>query len=315
MRLGRYATRLFITYSVRAHRDDSNDHQGDFVSCSPRRYRCDHNGPTTVERVRVLVTNDDGVEAPGLHALTIALHAAGHDVFVVAPSGERSGSGAAIGRLHRAGPIAWKAVQWPDLPDVAVHSVDVPPAAAVYAGAFGAFGAAPDVVASGVNPGLNYGHLVLHSGTVGAALTASVIGIPAVAVSIGWSDDEQLWPTAATLAAAAVVWLGTVDDAPVLNLNVPNLPLHDLRGVKPARIGSFNERWSAKAAGGELLLEYEGHAHDPEPDTDLAIVHSGYAAVSILTSIATESRSADGAASAMTDQLAVAAPGERSGIS
>jgi 5'-nucleotidase len=234
--------------------------------------------------MRVLVTNDDGVEAPGLFALATAIAAAGHDVIVVAPSGERSGSGAAIGRLHRSGPIAWTPVHWPDLPGVDVHSVDVPPAAAVYAGCFGAFGARPDVVASGVNPGLNYGHLVIHSGTVGAGLAANVLGIPAVAVSVAWGEEEQ-WTTAATLAAAAVPWLGSLERPALLNLNVPNVALAEVKGVRAADLGGFNEVWTAATSPGELLLEYVGHDHEPHPDSDLAIVRSGYAASTMLSGV------------------------------
>lgn len=231
--------------------------------------------------MRVLITNDDGVEAPGLHALATAIAADGHEIVVVAPSGERSGSGAAIGRLHRSGPVAWTEVQWSDLPQASVHSVDLPPAAAVYAGCLGAFGPRPDVVASGVNPGLNYGHLVIHSGTVGAALTAAVLGIPAIAVSIGWGEQEE-WRTAATLASAALPWLGAAAAGTVVNLNVPNVEPSAVRGVRPARLGGFNEEWSASTSPGELVLEYVGHDHEPEPDTDLAIVRTGYAAVTVL---------------------------------
>ncbi len=231
--------------------------------------------------MRVLVTNDDGVEAPGLHALAVAIVDAGHEVVVVAPSGERSGSGAAIGRLHRSGPVAWTPVTWNDLPGTAVHSVDLPPAAAVYAGCLGAFGPRPDLVASGVNPGLNHSHLVLHSGTVGAALTASVLEISAVAVSIGWGEEE-VWPTAATLAARSLGWLAAAPRGTTLNLNVPNVALADVAGTKVANLGGFNEEWKATTSPGELLLEFVGHAHEPEPDTDLALVRQGYAAVTVL---------------------------------
>jgi len=296
-------TNVVITTSVSNDVWGCNDRRVDFVACSLAGYRCDHCCPATVQVVRVLVTNDDGVESPGLHALATALRTAGHDVFVVAPSGERSGSGAAIGRLHRAGPIAWRQVEWPDLPGVPVHAVDVPPAAAVYAGCLGAFGDRPDVVASGVNPGLNYGHLVIHSGTVGAAMTAQVLGISGVAVSIGWSDDEQHWSTAASLAAAAVDWAGALGEPKVLNLNVPNTALDEVRGVRAARTGPFNERWSASDGGGELLLEYEGHTHEPEPDTDIAIVHDGYAAVAILKGVADEVTSAPAAAAAIAASI------------
>jgi 5'-nucleotidase len=231
------------------------------------------------------VTNDDGVEGPGLRALARAIHAAGHEVVVVAPSGERSGSGAAIGRLHRSGPVAWTEVVWPELPDVAVHSVDVPPAGAVYAGCLGAFGAPPDVVASGVNPGLNHGHLVLHSGTVGAALTAETLGIPAIAVSIAW-DEHPLWDSAAELAARAITWAGGRHTEPiVVNLSVPNLPPDEILGIRAARLGGFDEHWTTTTRPGELVLEYVGHRGEPEPDTDLAAVRAGYAAVTILSGI------------------------------
>lgn len=233
---------------------------------------------------RVLVTNDDGVEAPGLHALTAAIRAGGHEVLVVAPSGERSGAGAAIGRLHRSGPIVWTEVSWSDLPDVAVHSVDMPPAAAVYAAGLGAFGPPPTVVASGVNPGLNYGHLVLHSGTVGAALTARVLGLSAVAVSIAWAE-QPIWATAASLAARAVGWLDTVPGPVTINLNVPDVALGDLAGVRTARLAPFLERWKGSTTAGELLLEYDGHTEEPGPDADLAVTRAGFAAVTLLGGI------------------------------
>jgi 5'-nucleotidase len=237
--------------------------------------------------MRVLVTNDDGVESPGLHALASALVRGDHEVVVVAPSGERSGSGAAIGRLHRAGPIAWTAVEWPDVPGVTIHSLDVPPAAAVYAGCVGAFGPGPDLVVSGVNPGLNYGHLVLHSGTVGAALTAASLGVSGVAVSIAWGEDQR-WDTAATIAADTAEWLATQSGAPmVANINVPNLPLDQVKGVRDARLNPFNEEWDARVEAGELLLDYVGHAGDPEPDTDFALVKAGYCAITLLDGVAT----------------------------
>jgi 5'-nucleotidase len=252
--------------------------------------------------VRVLITNDDGVEAPGLAALAGAISAAGHDTFVVAPSIERSGSGAAIGQLHRSGPIAWTEAKWEDVPGLPVHGIDVPPAAAVYAGCLGAFGDPPDVVASGVNPGLNYGHLVLHSGTVGAALTAASLGIPALAVSIQWAEEER-FDTAAVIAASALDWLVSAPGpAPALNLNVPNVALSEVRGIREAELATFNENWHAIALDGEVLLEYIGHASDPTDGTDLALVLQGYAAVTVLGGVgATRSTGAAGVIEAALD--------------
>jgi 5'-nucleotidase len=260
--------------------------------------------------MRVLVTNDDGVEAPGLRALATALAAAGHDVVVVAPTGQRSGSGAAIGRLHRGGPLACTEVEWPDLPDVAVYSLDVPPAAAVYAGILGTFGPPPDFVASGINPGLNYGHLVLHSGTVGAALSAAALGRPALAVSIAFAEQEH-WETATAVAVAGIDWCTA--DAPgrppaprVLNLNVPNVALADLRGIREAPLSGFGERWATETRPGEIELTYVGWVDGaPVPGTDAALVAEGYATATplgLITALDTGPDSSPAAAIAATLQ-------------
>ena len=83
--------------------------------------------------MRILVTNDDGIESPGIKALATALAADGHDVRVFAPTTDRSGAGAAIGKLHGAAPRAVVRADWPDLPGVPVHVLDAPPATAVLA--------------------------------------------------------------------------------------------------------------------------------------------------------------------------------------
>jgi 5'-nucleotidase len=148
---------------------------------------------------------------------------------------------------------------------------------------------------------------VLHSGTVGAALTAAALGIPAVAVSIGWGDEEH-YETAATIAAASLEWVAqAIDPARVLNLNVPNLPLDEVRGVREAHLAAFSEQWHAEARHGELLLEYVGHETDPAEGTDLALVREGYAAATVLTGVAEAPHS--GAAEAIEHALTQAAQG------
>jgi 5'-nucleotidase len=116
-------------------------------------------------RVRILVTNDDGVGSPGIKALATALVSDGHDVTVFAPTTDRSGAGAAIGKLYGEAPPPVVRADWPDVPGVPVHALDAPPATAVLAACLGA-GAIQ--FAAGDQPGQNTGHLVLHSGTVGA---------------------------------------------------------------------------------------------------------------------------------------------------
>jgi 5'-nucleotidase len=238
--------------------------------------------------MRILVTNDDGVDSPGIRALARALVGAGHDVTVLAPTSDRSGSGAAIGTVYGLGPAPIHTTEWPELPGVPVHSVDAPPGAAVLVACLGAFGELPEFVASGINPGANTGHLVLHSGTVGATLTAANYGIPGVAVSLEWNDDDEYhWDTAAAFATAAVEWAAQPDSLPrVLNMNVPNRPIAQVLGVREAELAPHGEVWvaSAEIAAGDLRLEISGR-EDPAPGTDVALVRDGYVAVTPLMSI------------------------------
>jgi 5'-nucleotidase len=134
--------------------------------------------------MKVLVTNDDGIDAPGLHALARALVADGRDVVVVAPARDMSGSGAAIGQVHLDQSIDARRVELPDLDGVPAYALDGAPGLCVLAARLGGFGEPPDVVMSGINPGCNTGRAVLHSGTVGAALTAANFGVRGLAVSI-----------------------------------------------------------------------------------------------------------------------------------
>ncbi len=134
--------------------------------------------------MKVLVTNDDGVESAGLHALVRALVDDGRDVVVAAPDRDMSGSGAAIGRIHVDEHIDAERVELPGLPGVPAYAVDGPPGLCVLAARLGGFGDPPDMVVSGINPGCNTGRAVLHSGTVGAALTAANFGVRGLAVSI-----------------------------------------------------------------------------------------------------------------------------------
>jgi len=130
------------------------------------------------------VTNDDGVGSPGLHALARALVDDGHDVIVVAPDREMSGSAAAIGQVHLEAGIDAERVDLPRLDGVPAYAVAGPPGLCVLTARLGGFGDPPELVVSGINPGCNTGRAVLHSGTVGAALTGANFGCRGLAVSI-----------------------------------------------------------------------------------------------------------------------------------
>jgi 5'-nucleotidase len=254
--------------------------------------------------VKILVTNDDGVYAPGLPPLAAALVDAGHEVLVVAPTSDRSGSGAALGQFWGDQPPPVMPVEWDDHPDIDVHAIDAPPGTAVLAAALGAFGDAPDLVVAGINPGANTGHLVVHSGTVGAALTGVGLDIPGIAVSLTWGTDEGYhWDTAATVAVAALEWASKPDGGPrLLNINVPNVSLDQLKGVQEAELAPHGEVWVAKAdvSQGDLRLEFSGRS-DAAPHTDVGILQAGYVSVTPLLSVTRAPLT--GAADAITDAL------------
>jgi 5'-nucleotidase len=215
--------------------------------------------------VRILVTNDDGIDSVGLHVLARAMRAHG-EVVIVAPDREYSGASAAFGALHLIQPEVHHAhVEGIDV----AWSVSGPPALCVMFARLGAFGEPFDLVVSGINPGANVGRSVYHSGTIGATLTGRNGGISGVAVSQavsgfgvegqGWDDMlvGQKWHAAA--AVADVIVGGLIADPPadpvVINLNVPNLELADMRGWRRATVGQEPPR----AMAGVTLEPKEGH--------------------------------------------------------
>jgi 5'-nucleotidase len=167
--------------------------------------------------MKVLVTNDDGVASPGLHALARALVDDGFDVIVVAPDREMSGSAAAIGQVHVEKGIDAERVELPRLDGVPAFAVAGPPGLCVLTARLGGFGDPPDLVVSGINPGCNTGRAVLHSGTVGAALTAANFGCRGLAVSIDVSTlhlhEQATGPARPAGSARSTIPVGDGDRA------------------------------------------------------------------------------------------------------
>jgi 5'-nucleotidase len=236
--------------------------------------------------VRLLITNDDGVMAPGIAALARSMVTTGHDVVVAAPHQDMTGFGAAIGSFHLDGSVDVKAVEIEGLDGVPCFSVTGPPALAVMAARLGGFGDPPDLVVSGINPGANTGRATLHSGTVGAVLTGANFGVSGLAVSIGMGDDIH-WETAGSLAVAALEWLVDAPVKTVLNLNVPNVPLADVRGVRWARLAAFGTARAhlVESPTGALQLELREHGEKLPDDSDTALVRDGYAAITSIVGI------------------------------
>jgi 5'-nucleotidase len=252
--------------------------------------------------MRILVTNDDGIDAPGIRWLARAAVRDGHDVVVAAPLKEASGSGAALTAVEQDGKIV---VQRRDLSwarDVPAYAVAASPAFIVLLALRDAFGPAPEVVLSGVNRGANAGAAVLHSGTVGATLTASHAGLHGLAVSldvltpamaaagggdaaleeIERADDEQRhWGSAADLAVRLLPTLSRTPPGTVLNLNVPDLHVDGIRGLRRARLARFGQVQISIAEAGQGFVRTAVQAADEalEPGTDLAALAESYAVV------------------------------------
>ncbi len=182
--------------------------------------------------MRVLVSNDDGVDAPGIRILAAGLRDAGHEVTVAAPDRDRSG---ASNSLTLDQPIRIKSV------GDDVWSVAGTPTDCVHLALTGLLDIEPDIVVSGINNFANMGDDVIYSGTVAAAMEGRFLGLPAVAMSLSTGDHAgQNFETAARAAVEIIARL-LVDPLPantILNVNVPDLPWAEIRGFEVTRLGN-----------------------------------------------------------------------------
>ncbi|MFN7212257.1 MAG: 5'/3'-nucleotidase SurE [Lysobacteraceae bacterium] len=181
--------------------------------------------------MRVLVSNDDGVDAPGIQVLAGGLRAAGHDVTVVAPDRDRSG---ASNSLTLDMPIRAKHL------DARTVSVAGTPTDCVHLARAGLLDVQPDIVVSGINNAANLGDDVIYSGTVAAAMEGRFLGLPAIAVSLVTVDHQgRHFETAARVAVELIARL-VADPLPadtILNVNVPDRPWAELAGFEVTRLG------------------------------------------------------------------------------
>jgi 5'-nucleotidase len=184
--------------------------------------------------MKILVTNDDGIFADGLIALVKELTKIA-EVVVVAPDRELSAMGTTVS-LHQ--PVRARPAT-PVADRVESYAVEGTPADCVILALGKLIGDKVDLAVSGINRGANLGDDVLISGTVGAALEASLHGLPAIAISAGWGDKFYFDDAARfTALMARKVETGAIPADICLNVNLPNLPLEKISGVKitcPAR--------------------------------------------------------------------------------
>ena len=218
--------------------------------------------------MKILLTNDDGIRAPGLWAAVEALRKVG-EVFVVAPDREQSGVGASL-TLHSSVRVSPEPV--PDLlPDsvngaptgnengaypVTAYSVQGTPGDSCILALENVVGAV-DLVVSGINAGSNLGWHVMVSGTFGAAIQGYVRGFPTIAISVGAVNNPQFATASRLLEMMAQRFR---DGAPAsslfLNVNIPNLPAERISGVKVTQLGSRSYGESVRVEGSGDAKQY-----------------------------------------------------------
>lgn len=244
--------------------------------------------------MRALITNDDGIDSPGLLALAIAACDAGLDVIVAAPASEASGASASIiateaHAVTAAGGHGRIRVEPRTLPgiDVAAYAVHAAPALIALLAAHNAFGEKPEIVLSGINRGANVGHAIIHSGTVGAALTGGVNEARGLAVSLETDEGPPQW-----VAASAVVGrvLPIIMESPVgtvVNLNIPNVTESSDLEIVEAKLAPFGivHTTMTEAADEHVNLRIAEPSDAFEPDTDYALLEAGHATVTSIIAV------------------------------
>lgn len=236
--------------------------------------------------MKILLCNDDGFQAPGI----VALHEALKDlaeVDVVAPEHNNSAKSNAL-TLHSPLYVHQAANGF--------RYVNGTPADCVHIALTGLLGYRPDLVVSGINNGANMGDDTVYSGTVGAAMEGYLFGVPAIAFSQtekGWMHLDAAALVARQLVAQLLPTLSapasgdTANDPWLLNVNIPNLPTHGLRGFKVARLGRRHAAEAVitqKSPRGETMywIGGAGPAREDGEGTDFHATSEGYATITPL---------------------------------
>jgi 5'-nucleotidase len=228
--------------------------------------------------LKILLTNDDGIRAPGLWAAVRALRQVG-EVYVVAPEREQSGVGTSLS-LHSAVGVAPAPVDDSLSEDgdashpVVAYAVSGTPGDSCVLGLESVVGAV-DLVVSGINSGSNLGWDVIVSGTVGAAVQGYVRGYPTIAISVGAVHNPQ-FEGAGRLLRLLAERLSQAPASPgfFLNINVPSTPLERISGVEVTRLGRRSYTESVREEGSGTDKRYRISRNrpvpgEPQPGTDI----------------------------------------------
>lgn len=228
--------------------------------------------------MNILVSNDDGVFAPGIKALSAMLETIAK-VQIVAPDRNRSG---ASNSLTLSRPLTVKETE------NGAFCVEGTPTDCVHLALTGLLDTQFDMVVSGINDGANLGDDILYSGTVAAAMEGRYLGLPAIAVSLA-GEKPHYYSTAAEVVKKLVLELQThnLPSQTILNVNVPNLPIDEIKGIQVTRLGT---RHCAEKAFKEFdprgrpiyWIGLPGLEADSGVGTDFYAVNAGYVSITPL---------------------------------
>lgn len=225
--------------------------------------------------MNILISNDDGVYSPGLRVLAQAMRALGR-VMVVAPDRDRSGASNSLTLTSPLRPRQIEADIW---------SVDGTPTDCVHLALTGLLDFTPDIVISGINHGANMGDDVLYSGTVAAATEGRSLGLPAIALSLDAHEPQHL-QSAARVAEILVqnILSHPLPPDTLLNVNIPDRPWNEIRGLRATRLGKRHPSAPMVAAldprGKPVYwVGPAGAAADDGEGTDFAAVRDGWVSI------------------------------------
>jgi 5'-nucleotidase len=234
--------------------------------------------------MRILLTNDDGINAPGLSVLEEIAKELSDDIWIAAPEEEQSGKGRAISltqpvRVRKVGAKAW-AVSGTPSDAVLLATRDLMPDM-------------PDLVLSGVNRGQNIAEDTSFSGTIAAAMFGMQLGVPSIALSQAQNFRERgslSWETAKAWGAKAIrplLEMGWPNDV-VMNVNFPDVEPGDVRGIQITRQGFRDEaiihtdRREDLRGNDYYWIGYRGKLSKPDEGTDIRAIYDGYVSISPL---------------------------------
>ena len=238
--------------------------------------------PAELAKARILVTNDDGINAPGLDALIDIASQLSRDVWVVAPEFNQSGAGHSLSLTH---PVRAR-----QLSETKFALEGTPTDCVLFAVKHLLKDRRPQIVLSGVNRGSNLADDVTYSGTIAGAMEGCLLGIPSIAFSLAYTHPHPLkWetPTSHGAEVARRVLSGGIPRNVFVNVNFPDVTADAVKGTRVTRqgvraFGGYIDERTDPRGGRYYWIAYAPGEHDRDEESDITAVRGGYISVTPL---------------------------------